>query len=410
MTSTLHAGDPATIGPFQLAGRLRDHEAGVVFLGYDSAGRAAAVSVLHAGAAADAAVRDRFAAALDDLVRQAPHDVMTASPGDPLPWVATTYTGGVPDQALALLDAAALSRAAGLSAGAGGLVGPAAQSGGASRARTERVTGPDFAPHWSGTQAAGQLAPSSPPRLTTSGIVPPANNRRSLAILGLCVAVAMAVVVGGGLLVMNLLGRQKDSGTRAETTSRPIPSMTAPAWPPREPSRRPTGEGVDGPPGLVVGPTFGTDEPTYLMDLGGFPFDFRVPGSWGCIRSSKAGPGATRWVCIDEGYVFGSKTGDPPGGIIEVRDCPAPCGSDEWSVVRDTLPVRGEWRNVDDSTMYAEWQVPDQPERVAVAMSHVFSSESDGSVDTHVAVRLTGSTEELSDLQKILNDIRANTP
>jgi hypothetical protein len=295
------------------------------------------------------------------------------------------------------------------------------------------VTGPEFAPHWSGTPAATQVVPPPPSQLASS-VVTPANSRRSLAILAACVAVAIVVVAGGGLLASYLVGRQDDSDTRATATSEPAPSFSEPAWTtdpqtspepapsesspvtpepssPTEPSPRPTGGGSDGPPGLVAGPTFGADEPTYLMDLEGFPFDFRVPRSWGCVRSDKGGPGATRWVCIDEGYIFGSKTGDPPGGIIEVRECPAPCGSDEWTTARDTLVgVHGDWRRVDETTMYAEWQVPDESGRVSVAMSHIFSAESDGSADTHVAVRLTGSPDELPNMQKIINEIRANTP
>ncbi len=393
----------------------------MVFLGHDGAGRPAAISVLHAGAAADAAARDRLSAALDDLAREAPQDVLAAAPADPVPWVATTYLGEDLSRAVALLDAAALSRAAGLTA----------VEGGSLAGHASRGAGPEFAPHWSGTPAATQVVPPAPSQLTSS-VVPPANNRRSLAILAVCVAVALAVVVGGALLASVVLEDDSDTTAASEptpseptriptpseptrtpeprSTPQPEPSFSEPPaqWHTEEPLPRSTSQ--DGPPGLVAGPTFGANEPTYLMDLEGFPFDFRVPRTWGCMRSDKGGPGAARWVCIDEGYIFGSKKGDPPGGIVEVRTCPAPCGGDEWARVRETVGVQGDWRRVDETTMYAEWQLSDRSGRVGVAMSHVFSAEGDGPVDTHVGVRLTGAPDELPSMQKIINEIRAKTP
>ncbi|WP_026257501.1 hypothetical protein [Actinopolymorpha alba] len=414
MTEGLRPGDPTTLGLFHLRGRLAEHEAGVVFLGYDPTGRAAALTVLHAGAAADSAVRDRLTSALDALAARGPEQVLGAAPYDAVPWVATAYTDGRPEAALALLDAAGLSAPGpGLFTGPGG--GPA---------------GPDFAPHWAGTPAAHMVTPP-PPAAPATTAIRPADSKRSLAILALCVAAALVVIVGGAFAANAFFGgddKDTDASAPEQTPGLPGPVDTIPAMPgpsqsatpapsrtppPWMPTPGPSYTGPDGPDGLVAGPTFGKEEPTYPMDLNEFPFDFRVPKTWGCMKSSKGGPGVVRWVCVDESFAFSGKPGRTPGGIIEVQDCPSPCGSSEWTKIRDdrlpTIPTN--WKRTDDTTTYAEWTVgAGDTTEVSAAMSHVFGAKRGDAPDTHVTVRLTGAPSEKKNLQKIINDIRARTP
>ena len=409
MTEGLRQGDPAALGPFRLHGRLAAHDAGVVFLGYDPAGRPAALGVLHSAAAADAAARDRLVGALDAMAARHPDQVLLAGPRDPMPWVATAYVGGRPDHALALLDAVALT---------GPGPGPFTETG--------RATGPDFAPYWAGSQAAGSVVPpfdaSRPPP-----VVAPADSRRSLAVLAACVVAAVAVVVGGAFAVRAWLGADPEGGTTAgetpgngeSTSPRPPdpgpvdPGGTEPPGSPgAEPSPTASQPVPDGPDGPVKGPTYGEGEQTFLMDLDGFPFDFRAPKTWGCVRSGNPGPGAVRWVCVDDSYAFSGKPGVPPGGIIEVKRCPSACSPTQWTRIRDELPdIDANWQRTDATTTYAEWAVgAGESARVSVAMSHVFGTKSTGSRDTHVAVRLAGPPSETKTLQKIVNEIRAQTP
>ncbi len=412
MTEGLRPGDPPGLGPFVLRGRLAEHDAGVVFVGHDPTGRPVALTVLHAAAAADPAVRDRLTGALDALAARHPGQVLAASPQGAVPWVATAYVTGRPDHALDLLDAAGLVR-----------------TGSGAFASQGATAGPDFAPHWADSPDARIVTPRPVPPLAGAG-VPAAASRRSLGILAACVVAALAAVVAGGFVARAVLGGEDQAAPTSERTPglagpetetdpgpgepRPDdpeagPSATAPPW---VPTPEPSGRGTDGPEGLVAGPTYGKDQPTYLMDLDGFPFSFRVPRSWGCLRSDKAGPGVVRWVCVDDSYAFSGKPGDPPRGIIEVQQCPSRCGAAQWTRIRDRLPaVQANWRRTDETTIYAEWVVgAGESARASVAMSHVFASRRGGAVDSHVAVRLAGPSAEKKTLQKIINEVRVQTP
>jgi eukaryotic-like serine/threonine-protein kinase len=57
----LDSGDPSTIGPFVLLGRLGSGGMGVVYLGRDEAGGQAAIKVIHPQLTGDPEFRARFA-------------------------------------------------------------------------------------------------------------------------------------------------------------------------------------------------------------------------------------------------------------------------------------------------------------------------------------------------------------
>lgn len=65
--SPLLPEDPPKVGDFWLDARLGASAAGVAFTGHDVADRAAIVILLSEGAAADAAARDRFAGAINEM-------------------------------------------------------------------------------------------------------------------------------------------------------------------------------------------------------------------------------------------------------------------------------------------------------------------------------------------------------
>ncbi|MCK9928959.1 protein kinase [Frankia sp. Mgl5] len=93
----LRHGDPASVGPFQLAARLGRGGMGVVYLGVDAAGRQAAVKVLRDEYADDPDFVRRFsrevaAAAAIDSPRVA--RLLDADPQAEQPWLAAEYVPG----------------------------------------------------------------------------------------------------------------------------------------------------------------------------------------------------------------------------------------------------------------------------------------------------------------------------
>lgn len=402
--------DPHTVGPFHVRGRLADHRAGVVLLGYDDGGRAAAIAVLHDAAAADPATRDRLAGRADELARTEPDRVLAQGPGDRPTWVATAYedgSGDAPAAALALLDAAALTD--------GSETAPAGLG-------TAPHAGPDFAPYWQEGQGDAAVpvasAPESPPSSGASpGISPgasseawppPANSRRSLAIVAGYLLGVTVLLVG----VWWLLSPDEDrSGEpRAESTGSDL--FDLPGRDPEdadEPSPSPTWDGEDGPPGPVAGPTYGDGEPTYLMELteSGFPFDFRAPGSWGCMKGSVEGrPEVQGWVCIDETGIWGGEEPEVRSRAeIWVEPCPRPCGSAEWRELRETgLDHPQGLTATDATTRYGETSLG-SGERVQLTMSHIFD-EQDGRPTKHLGVEVTGAADDITTMQKLINELR----
>lgn len=387
MTTPLQFGDPPTLGPFRLHARLREGPAGITYLGTDAQGRDVSVALLTRGAASDPAARDRFRAAVTGGlgVDRGGAPVVTADPDGPAPWVATAY---VPHEA-----------------GAERFLDPVAMTDATSTAMVGEGGGPEFEPHWAG--AAEPAVPAAPlpamPQPVDGG------GPRVGLVLGIVAAVLLLVVglVSGSLLLVS-------RATSTRPTPNPTPGATsAPGQTSTAPTPSPGGASPTAAPlrtggPTVVGGTWGSGDDTYTMEnLSGLGFSFRVPEAWGCLRSSRATPPDVRWVCIDEQW----QGDDVPHLVLQVSPCDAPCDRKQQRRMPDAFDVEGEWKRSDATTTYAEWTDRQKGTRFYnLAMSHFWHSGGSAGLNSRVQVIAAGPTKTKSDLRKIVNDIRANTP
>ncbi|RMI38131.1 serine/threonine-protein kinase [Streptomyces triticirhizae] len=93
----LTAGDPPSVGPYRLLGRLGAGGMGEVFLGRGPGGRLTAVKLIHAQLAADAEFRRRFqreVAAARRVSADWTAPVLDSDTTSAVPWVATGYLPG----------------------------------------------------------------------------------------------------------------------------------------------------------------------------------------------------------------------------------------------------------------------------------------------------------------------------
>jgi serine/threonine protein kinase len=129
MMGELQAGDPSSIGPYRLLGRLGTGGMGQVFLGRSVGGRLVAVKVIRPDLAQERDFRARFGrevAAARNVNGQFTALVAGADVDGPVPWLATAYVPG-PSLSEAVADqgpmsaGAVLMLAAGLAEGLGAI-------------------------------------------------------------------------------------------------------------------------------------------------------------------------------------------------------------------------------------------------------------------------------------------------
>ncbi|MGW5419192.1 protein kinase domain-containing protein [Streptomyces sp. NPDC003943] len=93
----LAVGDPRTVGPYRLLGRLGSGGMGRVFLGRSEGGRTVAVKVVHEEHAQDPQFRARFRREIEAVRRVGEHytaPVLDADPDAERPWVVTGFVPG----------------------------------------------------------------------------------------------------------------------------------------------------------------------------------------------------------------------------------------------------------------------------------------------------------------------------
>lgn len=94
---TLRAGEPRTVGDYELVGQLGQGAMGTVYLGKSRSGRLVAVKVIHTGLAGDPGFRQRFRRAVSTARRVGGFwtaAVVDADAEATPPWLATEYVPG----------------------------------------------------------------------------------------------------------------------------------------------------------------------------------------------------------------------------------------------------------------------------------------------------------------------------
>ena len=403
---------PSSLGPFRLTRRRQQTAAGEVYDALGPDGRTATVVLLAPGPATDAAARDRFAAAVAGAGRDG--EVLLDASAAPRPWAALTDAPQAPDRVL----------------------GPVLPVGAVGAA----ASGPGFEPYWRDAPGAWRPPPAPAPAGAASA---QAAGSESAARAGTGRWVAVAVVGSIALVLAGLLGWRAllgDGGdpatldSSAEPNAPVLPTLPQPEARPRQPQPQPQPqqslpESTSAPPGPgtappapavprepqrpletsgpgVAGPSFVPDDDTREMRLAGLPFAFRVPVSWECERDEDVPEPVVRYRCHDRSDPADE---DPAGGVVEVVPCPPPCGAQAWETLRARYAPLPAWRPVDAQTAVLEHVPATRPGGYEIRMSRIFSSVPDRLPDTHVFVQMTGAAQDVETLQKVVNDIRANT-
>lgn len=145
----------------------------------------------------------------------------------------------------------------------------------------------------------------------------------------------------------------------------------------------------------------------YPMDLAGFTFSFRAPGTWGCVRSALAG---VRWVCTDEsGVTNGTRPAHPSRAMVQSDECKAPCAPAAYADVLGRLHAlsldTAGMHVVDSRTRVADRVDPYESDLREYRMSRTYDSDGDGTLDRHLWVQVEVSPADQVPMQKMLGDL-----
>lgn len=246
---------------------------------------------------------------------------------------------------------------------------------------------------------------------------PPGGGRRSNKRLGIIAAiVAMIVLVGGGVGVYAAVHEPTERKPRATGESSPSPQATGRPTATAEPPDPSQTEGPGSPgkpqwnstvrPVSVIGPQFAPREPVYTMAFVDWPFAFRVPSTFGCLRGKVELPSAKGYVCVNE-----SNLGAKQRINIMFRPCPTTCTrSEQQSMTTAWFEAPGQRPTVfDATTSYLEDPSNDRG-LYGLDMSHFFGPKPGGPLRWQVGIYIESPTATKATLHKVVNDVRSQTP
>jgi hypothetical protein len=390
--------------------QLQQTRAAQVFTGVDAAGVAATVIALTPAGQADPAVRRTFEQVVNASVYSGlagPVQIDAADPTAARPWAATSsaHTGptGRPGVA-ALLSTLPEPSPAG--------------------AHHPVAGGPGSAGSSTAWNPAVPYAPGPPYQVTTPPRPwsPPTGPWRSSDRLVIAIVLAVVAVVVLGSAAVAVISATRSDPTRLPAaasaapgagwtltspsaapprTWSPSPTLTVPPSEVTRPSLRPV------PARRVVGPTFTSADRTFTMAFPDWPFAFRTPITWGCLRGRAAGlPDAIGRVCIDE-----TNPGKRQRVSVMLRPCPTTCTQAQRRAMNDTFFDEPDTarRVGDERTSFVETR-RDSEGFYAVAFSRFFGPPGGQPLKWQVGVTIKSPPETALDVQKILNDIYSQTP
>jgi hypothetical protein len=255
--------------------------------------------------------------------------------------------------------------------------------------------------------------PLGPPVFRPPG--PPTPPRRTgLLVAAIAGATVLIMLVCGGAGLALRAQREPTGTARPSATAAPTESVPGPTGPsPTGPSPRPSPQSSATPtlksavsPATVVGPTFRAGEATYTMAFPGWPFAFRVPKTWGCLKGNFEGlPDALAWVCVDEG-----NAGARQKANVLLRRCPTTCTGPEQTVMDKVWFDKPEQAvRADATTRYVE-TARNTEGLYTVDMSHFFAPGPGRPPQWQVGVFVQSPPGTKAAVQKIVNDVRAQTP
>ena len=166
--------------------------------------------------------------------------------------------------------------------------------------------------------------------------------------------------------------------------------------------------------GPIVGHTFTPRDPTRAMSPEDLGFDFRVPGTWGCMKAAPDDPGEARWICVDEDW--DGPDAAIPSGTVVVRPCPRrACNLEQARSETDKREAGGEFeapvKRPDSRTEYIQWtEERGSGSRYFLSMRHFWHRSDGGRLDAEVIVLFSAPSDLETDVQKIVNDVREATP
>lgn len=238
---------------------------------------------------------------------------------------------------------------------------------------------------------------------------PPRNNNTTLiAVLAVVVVLVLAGVAG--LVLLRSGGSQENAAaatstttttTSAATTSATATTSTSAAAPaPGTPALR---EGLS--PVVLLGPTFQDGEDTYTMAFKDWPFAFRTPGSWGCMKGTiDSIPDANAWGCVDEGD---SKAGQRVN--LMVRKCPTTCDAATRTTFDEAWFDKADAaKEFDPNTRYVETPA-NEDGKYTIDLSRYFAAEPGGEPVWQVGVFVESPTATKDAVLKTLNDVLTQT-
>ena len=160
----------------------------------------------------------------------------------------------------------------------------------------------------------------------------------------------------------------------------------------------------DVPPVSVVGPTWDDWDDTYTMDFDGWPFAFRVGGTWGSLGGTVSRfPDDPARGCVDERGGAGQRVN------LVLQECPDGCTA-ELRAGRDA-----EWFDdpgrvvvVDEYTSYLETPV-NEDGKYTVELSRYFGDGAGGSPTWRVLVYVESPPDTRAVVQAALNDVVTQT-